>query len=284
MTLAMTIFTVVGLSLYSLFNVLTTMESSSLGIQNFKNRAYDVLKRMEREISEAVAGEFQVFDPGVSPIATGGASPTDKVSITAEFRCLTPPSGHALYFKEGGTSTDALDGAPQIHLTKRDYSSPSFDDVEDYIRDGDGASFWQDVKLQEQVIFLRNNGNLDLFARNEVVDDGNDANYLDGAPDVTLSPNPGGAAFLSTLGEDVVNVRYLFWGDNSVNWNNDGSGANTPITEWDSTVNGGLPRAMKIVLVMNYNPGRSHLPEDHLDSGLDRPFVFEKVINFKYRQ
>ncbi len=283
MVLAMAIFSIIGVSLYNMFDVLTASQTTSMGIQKFKNNAYSILDQFEREIKKAVHGSAYTFKKGV---AIDNLNPGDcpKVPNDIYFCCLKQPVdiNDPLYH------TGAKGDVQLIYFSKIQYDSPDVSNIEDYIKYGKNKTFFYKAFYNESVVFLDENKNLKLAKRNEKYEDSNTVfNYFDGEPGSEIGDENYGPPEI--LGSKVEDINYLFWDDTaSKAWDDDGSGSGNPITEWDSSDNSPtknkLPKAMKIILTMKYNPESDFLEGKATDDKKDQMFVFEKVIVFENRE
>ncbi len=275
MMTSMTIFAVMGFSLYGMFSALTTMQTVSLGIQHFKNEGYLILERLEKEVSGATAKPVGVF-PKDTPIIPGVL----KETIQPQFVCLSPSASvitNPLFFSSGG----AVEKVQQLYFCRNEYQFLSLPQSEKVL--------WSDVNFSERILYLGTSGQLKLGVRTEAI---TGTNRVDGVADNT-DTGSGKATVLSPLGNGVGNVEYLFWGNSNKDWENYESPLltpkNSPIREWDSTVAvagvhevNELPRAMKILLTMTYNPERDHRRNVDLNADKNQKLVFEKIVIFKH--
>lgn len=284
MVLAMSIFAVMGFTLYGLFNSLTNTQSSSLGMQRFRNEALMILERMEDELKRAVCDEFYVYEPGIQIYSLPDYLPpavTSKERIKTEFRCVNSSDAVAL-------SVGAPDN-PQLFYTieAKDYddATASIDEEfkEIFKKQSEELPVYNQNFLKERVIILRNIKNsLYLYGKNEKLSQ-SETNYLDGLADNNIATT-GKHGFVSDIGSNIYHIEYRFWGPNSKSWDDDGTGPGNPIKTWGddpSRPSDTLPLGMKIILVMVYNPDMYHSKSSLLDHNKDQYIIFEKVVIFK---
>lgn len=270
MTMAMFIFAIIALSLYNMVDVLTKLQTSSLGIQRFKSEGYALMDRIEEQLSNAASGEFFLYVPG---------SPTNKKkSYQAHFRCY---SRNSATFINPGAANLNKSNVQQIFYIYADEEVSGTTDVDYFIKYGIPSG----VSVKERFLYMRADDTLAIYSRDERE---GSTNKVDGLPDINTD---GGMwpVLPDVFSGTVYNIEYLFWGDESIDWVNDGSGGSgNPIDSWDSddAVSANhkqyeLPRAVKVFLTITYNPDMYHARQADLNHDKDQQIVFEKVINFK---
>lgn len=261
MVVAMTIFSIIAMSLYSLFDVLAVSQTESLGVNNFKNQGYQIIETLAEELSNIINTDYYIYPVGVIDTTT-----SVKTKVNFQFNAFECGNGNSLEF--AAAKPDSF----QMHFCVIDYNTPSTTEIEDYIKYGKNRIFWENTTIKEKVIFLNTSNELKMGVKKEKTKTGEN-NDVDGVPDKT------GTFLTESLGKNVESIKYFFWDDN-IDWSNDNATA-SPITEWDSTSLGRLPKAIKIILTMRYNPLMYHKKYSDMSASeklKDKLFVFEKVI------
>jgi prepilin-type N-terminal cleavage/methylation domain-containing protein len=276
---AMTIFAVMSFALYGMFNVLTTLQTVSLGIQHFKNEGHQIIELIEKEVSEALISSQAVFPTPlfptpIIPLENAKITPSStKIQIQPEFICTNPPPPG--FTPHDFDTANRKPNVQQLYFCRNEYQfnqNPESNKV-----------FWDNVYLSERILYLCNNGELKIAARTEKVKV-DETNWVDGVADPTSTGN-GQAEVEPLSGKNIENIEYFFWGNESKDWNS------PTIREWDSRDTAvpnvhkihKLPRAMKISLTMIYNPERDHSRKEDVNTDKDQKLVIEKVVIFKYR-
>jgi len=303
MMLAMTIFAVLGMALFQMFALLTSVQTASLGAQHFKLKASSILERVEMELSNAVTGEYYLYKIGDTIKNEGDFSDTTKkVPYIMEFHCISGALTDPLCFKPGTLYNETIPDMPQIHFVTQDYDTPKVLNIDSFIEKMDNRFFFNQAILKEKVLYLDNQvpnfinpltniqdtQDLQINVRKESFLNGA-VNKIDGISKTIGTGN------YTIINSDIKSIKYLFWGNSSKNWNNDGSGAGNPILTWDSTIQennsssgniheiGDLPHAMKVILTLKYNPEQAYKRNADLDSNKSNDLIFERIIFFNYR-
>lgn len=279
MVVAMALFSIIGLTLYSLFHLLTQMQTASLGMNHFKNEGYQVLDYLEFEIKTALQNPVSIYPPG-----TAFDENISNVTIQPQFLVLAPADS-TLAGAPGifisPVSSPAMSGVSQLHFLKQKYAY-----TQNLITTN---VFWDQTYYNEMIVYLKEDKRLFEYKRSSQ----NLPHQVDGLADNVLNGSG------DEIARNIENIEYFLWGQSSLSWSNDGSGSNTPIREWNSLIAenngignpihapGQLPMAMKIVLTMIYNPERDHKRQEDIDNNVDnvqdksQRIVFERIIFFK---
>ncbi|MBN2145080.1 MAG: prepilin-type N-terminal cleavage/methylation domain-containing protein [Candidatus Aureabacteria bacterium] len=295
--LSMVLFTVIGFSLYQMFNVMTVTQTKALGMNRLKTEGYQILDKLAQEVEQAVGGEYYLYHTG-TPIQayTYNTTPPvpDRLPYDMEFRCFnrvnSTSAGPLFYDPPYNANPEfpqpAKSNVQQLFFTRVEYQ---------FSYTADKIIPWDNDPLSERIIYLDQNHTLTLCARTEHVASG-DTNIVEGMADPANVNNFG----TTKLADNIYNIEYLFWGNSNTDWDNYTTvtgDSNAPLTEWDSTVDfpsgadtsvhqiGELPKAMKIVLTLAYdriNDRVISLDNSYTDSPSDL-LVFEKVILFKHK-
>lgn len=313
--LAMMIFTIMGLTLYSMMDALTRLQGSSLGLQRYVNEGHNMLDKLATEISLATTEPLFLVDPGNTSV---------RKSFTPEFVC-TERDLPVLFFEGINNDTSVTPNHPDMRakqniqqlfytvidhnlsITKVTKESTEEDQMLEYLKSMKSGIFWDDILVKERILYMTQNQQIGLYVRKEPEERDN-TNKVDGKANVDknggLFPiySPTSDPQFKDLDEEIrkkivyqpfcpmpiYHIEYLFWGNESRSWSNSNGTENTPIRSWDSRQpesgiheKGELPRAMKILLTLNYNPEIYDKRKANLESAKDQLITLERVVFFK---
>ncbi len=298
--LAMMIFTIMGITLYSMMDALTRLQASSLGLQRYMNEGHNMLDKLTTEISLATTEPVYLVDP---------ENTSQRKSFIPEFVCTA--RSEAITFFEGiNNNTSVSPYHPDLrakqniqqlfytiidHFVKIDNSTPLDSQITEFL--ANSSAYWNDILIKERIFYMTLGMQIGLYVRTTNVDgkanvDKNGGFYPPYPPpeDPVTGKVPRYQPFCPM---PIYHIEYLFWGNKSKSWADDGSTSSPqPIRSWDSGdkeerngvvihEKGELPRAMKILLTLNYNPEMYDKRAEHLESAKDQLITLERVVIFK---
>ena len=300
--LSMMIFTIMGMTLYSMMDALTRLQTTSLGLQRYVNEGHNMLDKLATEISVATTEPILLVDPD---------NTSGRKTFTPQFICVArdvADTSGDLFFEGIENDTSPPNNHPdmraktyiqQLFYTVFDHnlsmdqaSSAGVNALEEYYKKVSSGINWDDILVKERILYLTQSMQLALYVRKENREL-NGANKVNGI----AKEDKTGGLFPLYPGDfkpyqpfcpmPIYHIEYLFWGDKSKSWADDGV-SGQPIRYWDSREDKGdihqvneLPRAMKILLTLNYNPEMYDKREEHLDSNKDQLITLERVVVFK---
>lgn len=286
--LSMMIFTIMGLTLYSMMDALTRLQSTSLGLQRYMNEGHNMLDKLGTEISLATTEPVYLVDPMDTSI---------RKSFIPEFVCTKrneAVTGDPLFFPGEGVKP-ALPYVQQLYFTVIDHSLSIEDStssgvlaIEKFLKDMKSNLNWNKVFVKECIFYLSTEYQIWFYGRKEKNNSNNKVdNKVDGVADINLDGGYNSVPAAPFFDSKIYHIEYLFWGNKSKGWEDDGV-SGQPIRSWDSRSlvtdihkAGELPRAMKILLTLNYNPEIYDRREEHLDSDKNQLITLERVVVFK---